>query len=165
MKRNIRQFKYLKLILMIISILFVLSFSFLFIIRRDQFRNHIKAMNINAGVHYKIINSFSNYDVKLNIPEQGTYYIFGDCSDAGTYRVFKNDFIENDKIIYGKEFEISQIYWAMKIENGKIIESWSSYYPLKEEQLIEYTEKEQLKYLTVIKKFNKSKLIGYYKVK
>lgn len=154
---------HLKIILVITFILFISIVYILFIIRRDQFRNYIKAMNISAGVHYKTIAVFSNYKNKINIPEQGVYYVLGDCSDDGSYRAFKNDFINDDKIIYGNDFETGSIYWAIKIKNGKIIESWSSYYPLQEKQLVEYSEEEQLKELTIIKKFNKSKLIGYYK--
>ena len=68
-------------------------------------------------------------------------------------------------IIFGEEFELAEFYWAFKIENGEITESWASAYPLKIEHLVPYTIKEQMRYMPLIKRFNYSKMIGYYNVK
>lgn len=133
---------------------------------RSNFKSYVNSMNTMAGQNYSVVINFSDYKKLVNMPKEGIHYILGECNGNGSsYRIYKNDFIKNDMIIFGEEFELAEFYWAFKIENGEITESWASAYPLKIEQLVPYTIKEQMRYMPLIKRFNYSKVIGYYNVK
>lgn len=49
------------------------------------------------------------------------------------------------------------------ITNGSITDVWSSNYSLSENDLHEYTYEEQLNNYRFLKKYEKTKVVGYYK--
>jgi len=152
-------------LIIIFGIFSVFLFWVYYSFRRSNFKTYINSMNTMAGQNYSVVINFSDYKKAINVPKEGIHYIFGECNGNGkSYRIYKNDFIKNDMIIFGEEFELAEFYWAFKIENGEITESWASAYPLKNEQLVPYIIKEQMRYMPLIKRFNYSKVIGYYNV-
>lgn len=162
MSKKTGLFTFLKITLIILS---VLALVVLYSCRRNYFITHVNSMNTMAGQNYSVIINLSNYKDKITIPKEGIHYIFGECNYNGSsYKFYKNDFIKNDIIIYGEEFDDAKYYFAFKIENGEITESWASMYSLEIQQLVPYTIKEQMRYMPFIKKFNYSKVIGYYSV-
>ena len=155
---------FLKISLIILIVFSVLALGVLYSCRRHYFITHVNSMNTMAGQNYSVVINFSDYKKLVNMPKEGIHYILGECNGNGSsYRIYKNDFIKNDMIIFGEEFELAEFYWAFKIENGEITESWASAYPLKIEQLVPYTIKEQMRYMPLIKRFNYSKVIDCQK--
>lgn len=141
--------------LIILTLIFIL-----YVISIHHKKGQISLINSMAMHHY---NSFNNGLIELehfsDIKITGENYIFGECRDCSNYTAYKGDSVKNNTLIYGKKEYIANGYWAIKISNGKVEATWASNYPLQKEELIEYSEKEQLK------KFDNSKLIGYYKAK
>ena len=140
------------------------SIFMLYVVSVHNKKGQISSINSMAMHHY---NSFTNGLIKLeNFPDikvNGENYILGECQDCSNYTAYKGDSVKDNTLIYGKKEYIANGYWAIKIVNGKVEATWASNYPLQKNQLIEYSEKKQLKEITIIKKFDKSKLIGYYK--
>lgn len=147
-----------------IFLIILISNFTLYIVSVHHKKGQISSINSMAMHHY---NSFTNGLIELeNFPDikvNGENYILGECRDCSNYTAYKGDSVKDNTLIYGKNEYIANGYWAIKIVNGKVEAVWASNYPLQEKQLVEYSEKEQLKEITIIKKFDKYQLIGYYK--
>lgn len=143
-----------------IFLIVLTSIFMLYVISIHHKKEQISLINSIAMHHY---NSFANGLIELerfpSIKTTGENYIIGECQDCSNYTAYKGDSVKGTTLIYGKKEYVANGYWAIKISNGKVEAAWSSNYPLQKEQLIEYSEKEQLN------KFNNSRLIGYYKEK
>lgn len=99
-----------------------------------------------------------------DINVDGENYIFGECQDCFYYNAYKGDSVKSDILIYGKEKAKANGYWAVKIVDGEVKETWASNYPLQKEQL---TEKQinlnPLETILTSLKIHKPQFIRYYK--
>ncbi|MDE6797900.1 MAG: hypothetical protein K2J36_07810 [Ruminococcus sp.] len=118
-----------------------------------------------ARIHY---NYFTNGLIELDnysdINVIGENYIFGECRDFTNYTAYKGDSVKSDTLLFGAGTEKPDGYWAVKIIDGDVKETWASNYPLKKEQLND--KKNSLKPLEIILtslKFYTPQFIGYYK--
>ncbi|MDE5557219.1 MAG: hypothetical protein K2J32_05930 [Ruminococcus sp.] len=134
-------------------------------ISEHSVKGKIALINSSAMHHYK---SFTNGLIELdNYPDinvDGENYILGECRDCFYYSAYKGDSVKSDILIYGAEKEKANGYWAVKIIDGEVKETWASNYPLKKEQL---TEKQislnPLETILTSLKIYKPQFIGYYK--
>ncbi|MDE6004912.1 MAG: hypothetical protein K2G88_05955 [Oscillospiraceae bacterium] len=120
-------------------------------------------MNSVARVHY---NYFTNEVIELNdffdIPNNGEYYIFGECGDFQYYLAYAGTLVTQDTLLLGNANTQADSYWAIKLKDGAVVATWSSYYPLQESQLLIYTMNEQYKQINFFEDLSNSKVIGYY---
>lgn len=134
-------------------------------ISEHSVKGKMSLINSSARHHYK---SFTNGLIELgNYPDinvDGENYILGECQDCFYYNAYKGDSVKSDILIYGTGTEKVNGYWAVKIVDGEVKETWASNYPLKKEQL---TEKKisltPLEIILISLKIDKPQFIGYYK--
>lgn len=137
----------------------------LYILSEHSIKSKISLINSSARIHY---NSFTNGLIELdNYPDinlNGENYILGECRGYLSYSVYKGDSVKSDILIYGAEKGKADGYWAVKIIDGEVEETWSSDCPLKKEQL---TEKQvslnPLETILTALKVYKPQFIGHYK--
>ena len=149
----------------IIFLIILTLMSVLYEISEHNVKARIALINSSAMHHY---NSFTNglieFDNYPDININGENYILGECRDYFNYSAYKGNSVKSDTLIYGAEKEKANGYWAVKIVDGKVKETWASNYPLKKEQLTE--KKINLNPLEIILtslKIHKTQFIGYYK--
>jgi len=135
------------------------------LINQNQLKEYVSSANSTAKTHY---NYFSQEIIELssftNVPEDGEYVVMGECHDFASYTAYAGDLFKQDTLLYGNKNLIANSFWAIRIENGRIVEAWSSNYPLNRSQLHAYTNNEQYEQVHIFEKFNESKIIGYYYV-
>lgn len=165
-KKRVRKRNYL----IIVLLLLILTMLSLFIgilftnsLYKKQFSTYVNVLNSRAENNYKIFNISDEFRRSIKIPSDGTYYVYGDCSDNYSYKAYQNDFIEKDILFLGEEYDKPVLYWCAKATNGTITDVWSSNYSLSENDLHEYTYEEQLNNYRFFKKYEKFKVVGYYK--
>lgn len=154
----------MKKIIIIFSVVSALILP-LYAISEHSIKGKIALINSAAMHHY---NSFTNGLIELDnysdINVEGENYILGECRDCFYYNAYKGDSVKSDILIYGAEKEKANGYWAVKIIDGEVKETWASNYPLKKEQL---TEKQinlnPLETILTSLKIYKPQFIGYYK--
>ncbi|MDE6666463.1 MAG: hypothetical protein K2K14_09845 [Ruminococcus sp.] len=154
----------MKKIIIIFSVVSALILL-LYAISEHSIKGKISSINSSAMIHYK---SFTNGLIELDkypdINVDGENYISGECRDFLNYSAYKGDSVKSDILIYGAEKEKANGYWAVKIIDGEVKETWASNYPLKKEQL---TEKQislnPLETILTSLKIYKPQFIGYYK--
>ena len=103
-------------------------------------------------------------DNSLELPEKGTYYMTGECYNYDYYLAYAGDIFEQDTVIFGNAQDKINGYWAIRIDNGVITESWFSNYKLNKKQLCPYSIKEQKKQMHLFDDISKTHMIGYYSV-
>jgi len=156
--------KFFKRSIIVFSIVLTLILI-VYAISEHSVRGKIDLINSSAMHHY---NSFTNGLIELDnysdINVNGENYILGECRNYFNYSAYKGDSVKSDILIYGAEKEKANGYWAVKIIDGEVKETWASNYPLKKEQL---TEKQinlnPLETILTSLKIYKPQFIGYYK--
>lgn len=163
---NMKKIKRIFIVVLCIIIFSLILFSlFLYSLYRDQFKGYVNSLNSSALNHYKVINSLTDYKNKLDVTETCNCVIYGESDDYLSYTAYEGDFLNEDLLFYGNNSEDkSKQYWAIKIVNGEISEIWASTYPLKDNDLHEYTLEEQIDTYRFLMKFSETDVIGYYKV-
>ncbi len=156
--------KYFKRSVIVFSIVLTLILI-VYAISEHSVRGKIALINSSAMRHY---NSFTNGLIELdNYPDinvDGENYILGECRDYFNYSVYKGDSVKSDILIYGAEKEKVNGYWAVKIIDGEVKETWASNYPLKKEQLTEQQiNLNPLETILTSLRIYKPQFIGYYK--
>ena len=165
-KKRTNKRKYLIIVLLLLVLTTLsLSMGILFTnsLYKNQFAAYVDVLNSRAENHYKIFTISDEFKRNIRIPSEGTYYILGDCSDNYSYKAYQNDFIEKDILFLGEDYDTPILYWCVKATNGTITDVWSSNYSLSESNLHEYTYEEQKNSYRFFKKFEKTKVVGYYK--
>lgn len=137
----------------------------LYAISEHNVNNKISLIKSSARHHY---NSFTNGLIEFNnypdINVEGESYIFGECYDYLNYSAYKENSVKSDILIYGAEKVKANGYWAVKIIDGEVKETWASNYPLKKEQLTEkQIDLSPLEKILTLLKIYKPQFIGYYK--
>ncbi|MBD5158776.1 MAG: hypothetical protein HDT23_00820 [Ruminococcus sp.] len=134
-------------------------------ISEHSIKGKIASINSLARIHY---NSFTNGLIELadysDINLNGESYIFGECRDFTNYTAYQGDSVKSDTLLFGAGTENPDGYWAVKIIDGDVKETWASNYSLKKEQL--YDKKNNLNPLEIILtllRFYRPQFIGYYK--
>lgn len=148
-----------------INIIILALILIVYPISEHSVKGKMSLINSSAMHHYK---SFTNGLIELgNYPDinvDGENYIFGECQDCFYYNAYKGDSVKSDILIYGTEKAKANGYWAVKIVDGEVKETWASNYPLQKEQL---TEKQinlnPLETILTSLKIHKPQFIGYYK--
>lgn len=120
-------------------------------------------INVYAENCYNIMSSCVR-DNSLELPEKGTYYMTGECYNYDYYLAYAGDIFEQDTVIFGNAQDKINGYWAIRIDNGVITESWFSNYKLNKKQLRPYSIKEQKKQMHLFDDISKTHMIGYYSV-
>lgn len=121
------------------------------------------SINIDAKNCYNIMSSCVQNNT-LELPEKGTYYMTGECYNYDYYLAYAGDIFEQDTVIFGNAQDKINGYWAIRIDNGVITESWFSNYKLNKKQLRPYSIKEQKKQMHLFDDISKTRMIGYYSV-
>lgn len=156
-----------KLLIIFLVVLPISCIVFFFMITLSLRNNHsfVTAANMNAKVYYKYFtNGQINLNVIDNFGKDGTFYIYGECTDYESFTAYSGDVVKENKLIYGFESPPTN-YWAIKVHNGTVVAAWSSNFPLKEEQLVAYSIEEQEKQANLFDKSTNTKIIGYYEYK
>lgn len=154
----------MKKIIIVFSVVLTLMLL-IYPISEHSIKGKIALINSLARIHY---NYFTNGLIELDnysdINVIGENYIFGECRDFTNYTAYKGDSVKSDTLLFGAGTEKPDGYWAVKIIDGDVKETWASNYPLKKEQLND--KKNSLKPLEIILtslKFYTPQFIGYYK--
>ena len=92
----------------------------------------VAALNASAEAVVEMCNL---YDTGIEVSDKGEYYIFGEAGENGYYLAYAGEVLEKDVLICGNPDEKPSLYWAMKAEDGKFTEAWSSKKALTKEQL------------------------------
>ena len=162
---NFKRKRIFKLIIGFILILVIVLLFFAITFSGEIKTDKISSINIKAQTQYKIFEEYTDDILKeLNVPEKGTYYITGECYDCEYYLAYAGDILEHDTVVYGNIQDEINGYWAIRIDNGVVTESWFSNYKLNEDQLRPYSIKEQKKQMHLFDKLSKTRMIGYYSV-
>lgn len=159
--------KRLKIISVFLFILLCVILWIVYASYRQSSSSFVSGKNATAQQAYNNINlGYQEYFESNNLPVDGTYYLFGECSQNLCYTVYANEIIKNNSVIYGNESDGSiDSYWAIKIENSKLQEAWISSHPLNEEFLKPYTEAEQLEQVSIWDYLKaQNSVIGYYSI-
>jgi len=134
------------------------------IIYNHQAKGYLEFVNSIARCHY---NSFHNglidYNNILPVLKNGEHIIYGESFDYEYYIAYASESVENDTLLFGTKNKEPNNYWAVRIIDGEIIEVWTSSYPLKENQLCNFTKDEQLKQLSIFEKFSTSDVVGHFR--
>ncbi len=145
------------------SILILFSVVFAMFLGQNIVRDKVVYLNNKAKNYYCILVNeqiqLVEYIENLSTDQK---IIFGESNDLDSIVMYLN---KRKILIYGDEQLQPNSYWAIRIENGNIVNVWSSNYPLKEEQLITYSTNEQRKKMGIFEKLNKTDVIGYYNAK
>lgn len=148
-------------------LLVILSLSFIFLLFGLSLSPNIKndkisTINIKAKNHFNFFTAYYNDLLNsINIPDNGSFYIMGQCKENAYYIIDAGGLILKDDVIYGNKNEING-YWAINIVDNKIVQVWSSNYPLSREQLIPYSIDDQKKQFKIFESTLKTKAIGYF---
>lgn len=109
----------------------------------------------------------------LQIPQEGTVIVTGECDFYSYMLVYADDRIEEDVFLLGNKASKKHEYWTVKITDGKTVGAWCAEHPLSEAELQTYTEYMQYgqcRFVTIftpIRFFSEgyvddSEMIGYY---
>lgn len=154
--------KVIKGLLVFIICLSILCIAIVVLVNQHQIVGCVTSANASAKTHYTYFTKIIKLEDFIDVPESGVYVVLGECHDFAQYKAYAGDLFAQDTLLYGKENLSANGYWAIKIENEKIVEAWSSNYPLNKTQLFAYTQEEQCKQIHLFEKFSESKIIGYY---
>lgn len=161
--KNNKYKKIAKVIIGFISILVIMFFTFGIALSGKIKIDKVSSINKKAQNQYMIFAENEDYIFeKLNIPENGIFYITGECHDYEYYLAYAGNLFTRDKVVYGNAKDEINGYWAIKIENGIITETWFSNYLLKESQLISYSIKEQKRQMHLFDTLAETETVGYY---
>lgn len=152
-------FKALFLLIFLLSLIFLLFGLF---ISSSIINDKISTVNTKAKNYFNFFTAYYNdLSNNINIPDNGSFYIIGQCKDNAYYIIDTEDRISKEIVIYGNKNEING-YWAINIVNNKIVQVWSANYPLSREQLIPYSINDQKKQFRIFESTTKTKAIGYF---
>ena len=159
MKRTIR-------ILIVILISGVLLFGiFAAMILQNARYDRVCSANSTAMTYYRY---FTNGSIDLSqftdIPKQGEHYVLGKNDGYQNFTAYAGDLLAHDTVLLGSPSTSPDSYWAVRIKDGTITESWSSKYRLEEKQLHSYTEQEQMEQALFWENSAETRIIGYYSV-
>lgn len=145
--------------MIVILTFFVTSFSlFGIVLCSSAKRDKVLFFNTTAKNFYEVIS-------KSQLPEEiisndQIVFLFGESSENG------------DIILYGKDTETSLLstddapfsngYWAIKIQNGVVLECWFATHPLNQDELHFYSLDEQNSVVEIFERIKNSEVIGYY---
>lgn len=150
--------------LFVLILLFITAFFILFgaIIYPTVLNDKVATINKKAKNHFNFFTSYYK-DISniIDLPDNGSFYIIGENTDNSYYLAYSGDNIQTETIIHGNKQEING-YWAIKITDNKVVQVWSSNYPLSKEQLIDYSIKEQKKQFSLFENTMDTNAIGYY---
>ena len=118
----------------------------------------VAALNASAEAVVEMCNL---YDTGIEVSDKGEYYIFGEAGENGYYLAYAGEVLEKDVLICGNPDEKPSLYWAMKAEDGKFTEAWSSKKALTKEQLEPYSFDEQEEQTSKLMFLNSDSIIGY----
>lgn len=154
----------MKKIIIIFSVIAVLILQ-LYAISEHSVKGEISSVKSSAMHHYRTFtNGLIEFDKYPDINLDGENYISGECRNCFYYSAYKGDSVKSDILIYGAEKEKADGYWAVKIIDGEVKETWASNYPLKKEQLTEkQTTLNPLETILTSLKIYNPQFIGYYK--
>lgn len=162
----------------IISSCLVLCYSFFILIARlfypDAKESHLMHKNATA---YTASNYLTEKMDLLHLPSDQTILLMGEFSLNDAYMsVYKNEFVEEDIILWNVYIPEKTCYWAAKVNNRIVQELWYNDQKIYEDQLFEYThswQESHVRFITPIFhpiKFyqegfvDDSEILGYYKV-
>ena len=153
--------KSIGLIAVAVLVIFCIIVAF---ISHHQIKEYVSSANSTAKMHYNYFSKVIELLLFTNVPADGEYVVMGECHDFASYTAYTGDLFEQDTFLYGNKNLIANSYWAIRIDDGQIVEAWSSNYPLNKTQLHAYTEDEQCKEIHMFEKFKESEIVGYYRI-
>ncbi|MBR6617252.1 MAG: hypothetical protein IKL00_05180 [Oscillospiraceae bacterium] len=160
MKRTIKT-----LTVCVISVLLLCGIFAAMILQNARY-DRVCSANSTAVTYY---HYFTNGTIDLSkftsIPKEGEYYVLGKNDGYQNYTAYAGDLLAHDTVLLGSHSTSPDSYWAVRIKDGTITESWSSKYRLEEKQLHSYTEQEQMKQARFWEDPDETRIIGYYSVK
>lgn len=152
----------MKRIIACVVLVSILCLAVVVIVNQHQMADGVTSANASAKTHYTYFTEIIKLEDFVDVPPSGAYFVLGECHDFTQYKAYAGDLFAQDTLLYGKENSSANGYWAIKIENGKIVEAWSSNDSLHQKQLTAYTEEEQHQQIDLFENFNESDIIGYY---